>query len=133
MELIEQSGDEGVTLLGGEPLEQSDAIFVLLNRINDLGLSIFLYSGFEENELNEKQRSCVEISDIVVLGRYVEELRDTTLRWRGSSNQSLHFPSNRYADMEFEEQNEVEVRLDEDGTIQIIGYPDIDFVSEFMD
>ena len=36
-------------------------------------------------------QSCFNMSDIVVTGRYVHSLRNTNLRWRGSTNQVVHF------------------------------------------
>ena len=33
--------------------------------------------------------------DIVISGRYIESLRDTSLRWRGSLNQIIHYPQTK--------------------------------------
>lgn len=127
-----QSNDQGLTILGGEPLEQPPAIYSLIEEAKEKGLSIFLYSGFEDKELTNLQRKCVDASDIVVLGRYVQAKRDTTLRWRGSSNQKVMFPSERYAHLEIQEANEVEIHLQEDGTLRIIGYPDEEIVNNLL-
>ena len=101
-----QSNDQGLTILGGEPLEQPTAIYSLIEEAKEKGLSIFLYSGFEDKELTTLQRKCVDASDIVILGRYVQAKRDTSLRWRGSSNQKVMFTSDRYAHLEIQEANE---------------------------
>tara|TARA_B110000003_G_C16600856_1_gene515554 strand:- start:264 stop:845 length:582 start_codon:yes stop_codon:yes gene_type:complete len=120
---------EGITILGGEPLEQPEAVLDLINSVQRLNLSIFLYSGFETHELNSTQKKCIEASDIVVLGRYDEQKRNINLRWRGSSNQVLQFPTKRYRDMQFEERGECEVIIDDDGSVRILGYPDQDLIS----
>jgi len=131
--LVEQitktEGIEGITILGGEPLEQAEAVHELIMRVKKVGLSVFLYSGFERDELDEIQQACVNESDIVVLGRYVEEKRDVNLRWRGSSNQILEFPTERYRGIQFEERGECEVIIEEDGSIRVLGYPDPELIA----
>ena len=49
-------------------------------------------------------------------------LRDTTLRWRGSSNQEVHFPT-YYRHLEVEEQHEVEVHISETGELEMFDTP----------
>jgi anaerobic ribonucleoside-triphosphate reductase activating protein len=126
--LVEQitktEGIGGITILGGEPLEQAEAVHELIMRVKKVGLSVFLYSGFERDELDEIQQASVNASDIVVLGRYVEDKRNVNLRWRGSSNQILEFPTKRYRGIQFEERGECEVIFEEDGSIRVLGYPD---------
>ena len=120
---------EGITILGGEPLEQAEAVHELILQVKEAGLSVFLYSGFEHHELNDTQQACVNASDIVVLGRYVEDKRDMNLRWRGSSNQILEFPTERYRGIQFEERGECEVIFEEDGSIRVLGYPDPELIA----
>jgi anaerobic ribonucleoside-triphosphate reductase activating protein len=122
-EISKVDGIEGVTILGGEPLEQANSMLSLIRSIREMGLTVMLYSGFEEHELDDTQKDCVEFSDIVILGRYVSSLRDTSLRWRGSSNQVIKMVSDVYQGLEIEERNEVEVIVDKDGSITLLGYP----------
>ena len=77
----------------------------------------------EENELNEIQLECVNSSDIVIMGRYVASLRDTGLRWRGSSNQEIRMISDVYENLEIHEQEEVEITISHDGEVSMAGYP----------
>ena len=58
------------------------------------------------------------MSDIVVTGRYVHSLRNTNLRWRGSTNQ-VHFPTPKYQFLNVPNQNEVEVHLSADGELSV--------------
>jgi anaerobic ribonucleoside-triphosphate reductase activating protein len=116
-------GIEGVTILGGEPLEQAAPMLKLLREVRSLGLTVMLYSGYEESELDTIQTACVESSDIVILGRYIAALRDTSMRWRGSSNQEVRLVSEAYAGLEIEEANEVEITITVDGRISMVGYP----------
>ena len=124
LEKILVANTEGVTFLGGEPLEQAENLFPLLSDLKMAGKTIFLYSGFELEELNELQKSCLDLADIAVLGRYDEQLRDTSLRWRGSSNQVVQFLSSRYSESDMNgEASEFEVHIDSEGKYTIIGYP----------
>lgn len=123
------SGLEGVTLLGGEPLQQADAVLALTQGAQDLGLSVFLYTGYEPEEFTSVMRACFDMCDIVVTGRYVHALRNTNLRWRGSTNQVVHYPTPRYQSLQFEEQHEVEVHLSSEGELAVYGYATDEFLT----
>ena len=114
---------EGITILGGEPLEQPEATLNLIQSVKRIGLIVMLYTGYEEDEMTDLQLECVYASDIVIMGRYVASMRDTTLRWRGSSNQEIKILSEAYKDIEIEEKEEVEITIDTNGTISMAGYP----------
>jgi anaerobic ribonucleoside-triphosphate reductase activating protein len=82
------------------------------------------YTGYDLAELcTRDQKALARRSDILVTGRYVEGQRDTSLRWRGSRNQTVHFPTGRYGSLEFAEANETEVTLDARGVVSVRGYP----------
>lgn len=121
-ELDQLEGIEGITLLGGEPLQQSDASLELIKGCKEKGLSVFLYTGFLPSEFDETMQACFDLSDIAVTGRYVQELRDTTLRWRGSRNQQVHFISELYDESVLQEQTEVECHILPNGEIRMVGY-----------
>jgi anaerobic ribonucleoside-triphosphate reductase activating protein len=135
-ESITRERVEGITLLGGEPLHQSRQLLPLCKKLKKNGYTIMLYTGYEEYEIKEDTaRELLELSDIVVMGRYVEELRNTSLRWRGSSNQKIVFHNQKYEEdyLRGGERQEVEVHFDADGTITIIGYPDEAFYNEVLE
>jgi anaerobic ribonucleoside-triphosphate reductase activating protein len=122
-------GLEGITLLGGEPLQQPEAVFHLIQGAKDLGLSVFLYTGYEPEEFTSIMQSCFNMSDIVVTGRYVHSLRNTALRWRGSTNQVVHFPTPMYQSLKILEQHEVEVHLSSTGELSVYGYANDEFLT----
>lgn len=91
---------KGLTLTGGHPLEEKNLSTVLY--IVDLvktyfpEKTIWLYTGFtweqiiEQNKVNAiSALDIVKQCDVLVDGPFVEELRDITLAFRGSSNQRL--------------------------------------------
>ena len=121
-ELSDRKDIEGITLLGGEPLQQAQQVEQLMMGCKKLGLTVFLYTGYEVHELDERMKRCVNLADIVVMGRFVQALRNTNLRWRGSENQRLLIKNSKYKYMEITEQNEVEIHLDTTGDVVVVGY-----------
>ena len=81
------------TLLGGEALDQAEELSRLLYKIRDEfpNLKIWIYSGrtFEENVSVKDKADCLKLCDVLVDGRFVDELKDLTLAFRGSSNQRI--------------------------------------------
>lgn len=117
-------GIEGITILGGEPLQQKEATLALIERVKNFGLTVFLYTGYTPMEFDDTMRKCFDHSDIVVTGRYNQSLRNVNLRWRGSTNQVIHCPTGRYSISTLDEQNELEIVVNDDGKIELYGYPD---------
>jgi anaerobic ribonucleoside-triphosphate reductase activating protein len=91
----------GLTLLGGEPFEPSNqrALVPFLEKVRGRypQKDIWSFSGFTLEELQtdgshprcEVTDRMLSLLDVLVDGRYVEELRNLSLRFRGSSNQRL--------------------------------------------
>jgi anaerobic ribonucleoside-triphosphate reductase activating protein len=126
-----QSGDSGITLLGGEPLDQPVATRKLIEACHEQGLDIMLYTGFEESELNKCQLDCVKSADIVVIGRYVDELRSEHLLWRGSSNQRIIWNMEIPQNLNLADRRQVEIRFDNTGKVNILGYPSESMLAKF--
>lgn len=88
-ELIE--GVKRVSILGGEPLLQATELSELLKEIKETWpeKEIWLWTGFYISELTEEQMKVINLCDYIVDGRYIDELKDRKLRFRGSSNQTI--------------------------------------------
>jgi hypothetical protein len=71
----------------------------------------------------DEHQALFAVADGVVAGRYVEAERADGLAWRGSSNQHVHFLSDRYGPADMEEVAEVEFHLGTDGTLTVTGFP----------
>jgi anaerobic ribonucleoside-triphosphate reductase activating protein len=123
-QIASTEGIEGITLLGGEPLQQAEPVLKIIQAVQKLGLSVFLYTGYDVEEFDKTMQACFDNSDIAITGRYIQEKRDTSLRWRGSTNQIVHTQSEFYNNLLFEERNEVEFVISEDGIVSMFGYPD---------
>lgn len=93
---------EGVTLLGGEPFEQAEALVELSKQLKERRLSVMAYSGRTIGELMEKggaYRELVELCDLLIDGKYIRA-KAAPLLWRGSTNQNVHFITAKYRYLE---------------------------------
>lgn len=100
-QIIKAISANGITrnfsVLGGEPLCEENLDFVLKIidsvRIAYPNIKIYIWTGYTYQELLDRQDNRInEIlnkSNYLIDGRYEEELRDTTLLLRGSSNQKI--------------------------------------------
>ena len=101
IEMLKPSYINGLTLLGGEPMEPKNqqGILNLVSRIREElpEKTIWCYSGFTFEKLmtpgeyphTEITENILRMVDVLVDGLFVEELKQLTLRFRGSSNQRL--------------------------------------------
>ena len=101
MRLLDRSYINGLSLLGGEPFEpenQKDLLpFLRKARQKYPEKTIWMYSGylFDEHMLKQSKirteytDEILSLIDVLVDGRFVEELHDITLKFRGSSNQRV--------------------------------------------
>ena len=123
---------DGVTILGGEPLEQPGNLLWLLNQLKKAGIHIMLYTGYEMDEISSNnifQKIC-NMADILIPGRYHENERDIYLKWRGSRNQKIISKDNHVVEDD-DLNNEIEIIIDENGKLCCLGYPD-DSIYEIM-
>ena len=127
---------EGITILGGEPLHQSRSLVKLVRKLKAIDLTVMLYTGFEIPAVTDQDSlDLLSLSDIVIAGPFVEELRSTSLKWRGSSNQEVMISNKAYQKKyaSFPEETEVELHVDELGRITLAGYPDSELLEEVLD
>ena len=134
MERIEATeGIEGITLLGGEPLQQAEAVLELIMACKEKELTVFLYTGYEPEEFDQTMQACFDSSDIAVTGRYEQTLRNTSLQWRGSENQKVHFIGDRYSRVLIDEGNYIEIHIDGSGSLDAFGYCEKPFFDGLSD
>lgn len=101
LEMLKPDYINGLTLLGGEPMEPQNqrALVPFLKRVRETypNKNIWCFTGFTYEVLKtdgshprcEVTDEMLSLIDVLVDGRYVDELKDLTLQFRGSSNQRL--------------------------------------------
>jgi len=123
-----QHAIEGVTLIGGEPFAHAEAASAIADAMWQRGLTVMVFSGYTIEDIRAKHDpSCDELlshTDILVDGPYIREQPDTSRRWIGSTNQRIHFLTERYRadDPSWKQKNTLEIRLNADG-ITVNGFP----------
>lgn len=99
---LNKSYIQGLTLSGGDPLAQSRKslleLYFLLRRIKKKfpNKDIWIYSGYTHEEILQDKFKKLVLSqcDVLVDGLYRYALRDTSLPFRGSSNQRIIYLKN---------------------------------------
>ncbi len=101
LEFLKPDYIQGFSLLGGEPFEPENQVELvrLLKRIRTTypEKDIWCYTGYNyDSDLQEGGRVYTEVTDemlsyidLIVDGEFIEEKKDVTLKFRGSSNQRL--------------------------------------------
>ena len=126
LESVEQNDIEGVSLIGGEPFLQADGLSILASGVHEAGLSVVAFSGYTYEELVSgipEQRRLLDLVDILIDGPYLEQEPDHERGWIGSSNQKVHYVSDRYdSGMEYSGENSVEILVGENELL-VNGWP----------
>jgi anaerobic ribonucleoside-triphosphate reductase activating protein len=114
---------DGLTVSGGEPLQQAPALLALLRRVRrETGLSILVFTGFEWNEVLRLPEAdeLLGLVDVLLVGRY-DERRRLALGLRGSESKVARFLTPRYTERDLLEVPVAEVVIEPDGTILLSG------------
>lgn len=125
MRRIDKEGSdlEGLTISGGEPLEQAPALLKLLRIVSTkTELSVILFSGYTLEEIKAMPHGpeILCLVDVLVAGRFVQELREPR-GLLGSANQQIHYLSERYSPRNIEKTEPAEIRFDSNGEISVSG------------
>ena len=123
-----QDAIEGITWLGGEPFAHAEVAAAASAAIQSRGLSVMIFSGYTIEQLRGQKDAAVDrllsVTDILVDGPYLKEQPDESRRWIGSSNQRIHFLSDRYRadDASWQQRDTLEIRLN-NGELSVNGFP----------
>lgn len=104
---------EGITLTGGEPLDQFDEVLEFLKFIKDHTFyNVFLTSGYTFEQIQKTKYEILSYIDILISGPFVQSLLDQSGQWRGSTNQIVHFLTERSKKfIDFDKKFKTEIRI----------------------
>jgi anaerobic ribonucleoside-triphosphate reductase activating protein len=137
-EVLAGGACDGVTVSGGEPMEQPGAVADFLARVRAAGRNVWVYSGYTLDELLARNDADVDrvlsLTDVLVDGRY-DRARATAHEYRGSVNQRLLQLSGREAGRPRTEARppRVQLTLDAEGRLVVVGVPPPGFLARFKD
>ena len=107
LEHVAKTHCSGLSILGGEPLDQDAngliALFELVQDVHKLGKTVWLWTGYTWQEVFDKivtdpkaynmrpylQQTLLSEVDVVVDGPFIEDSKDLSLAFKGSSNQDI--------------------------------------------
>ena len=117
---------EGVTLHGGEPLDQADGVLEFVQALKKQNKTVILFTGYKYKELkNSNQKRVWKLADLVVSGRYEERKRNIYLQFRGSTNQRIYRHSGPYENYNVQDGCSVAIfRINEYGKLSARGFRD---------
>jgi anaerobic ribonucleoside-triphosphate reductase activating protein len=123
---------EGITISGGEPMLQAQALNLLLDIIFDKrDLGVICFTGFKVEQLQHSPPNVfvnpfLSNIDLLIDGLYVESLNNGK-GLRGSTNQRFHHLTKRYSSINFDNQpRKMEVLINESEAF-VIGVPILNF------
>ena len=127
-ELINNFEDlDGVTITGGDPLEQEDDLLALLFLLSGKNFKkgIIVFTGYQKEQLEQHpiRKKCLEYIDVLIDGVYVDELKSES-DLRGSKNQQFYFFSEKIKEEELKFDHEIEISRG-DSDIILTGFPKI--------
>ncbi len=123
VEAAASGGLDGVTVSGGEPLQQRPGLVVLLERLRaETELSTLVFTGYTWEEVTAMRGSVRLLAavDVLVAGRY-DANRRTRAGLLGSANQTVHLLSGRYSIADIDAVPDAEVIIDDAGAVMVTG------------
>lgn len=127
-QILRQENIEGITISGGEPFLQQDALCELISKVREhKNIGVIIYTGMKYSEI--ENTALAHSADLIIDGEYVKELNDNK-SLRGSSNQNVLCLTERYKDIISEyygrQGRKIELIL-ADGITKMIGIPSKEF------
>ena len=91
LDLCDQSYIKGLSILGGEPMHpkniEGTTKLAKLFKERFPEKNLWCWSGYSFEELHDKE--ILKYADVLVDGKYIDELHNPLLKWKGSSNQRV--------------------------------------------
>jgi anaerobic ribonucleoside-triphosphate reductase activating protein len=113
---------EGVSVSGGEPFQQPEALLDILERLAGTSLSRLVFSGYTLAQLADLPLgpAILRHVDVLIAGRYVASQR-TGHGLLGSANQQIHRLTDRYTSADLAAVPPRELVLHRDSTVSVSG------------
>ena len=122
-QILASPGIEGVSISGGEPFQQAEALAELVLRLRETPLTILVFTGYPIEAARARPRGPEILAniDVLVAGPYLQD-RHLGAGLLGSSNQGLRLLTSRYSPADFAALPASEVILHRDGSVTVTGF-----------
>lgn len=131
--IVNTENIDGVTISGGEPIDQIVGVSELVNKINlkRPELNIIIFTGYNHKDLIVSNKiQLLKNVDVLICGIYIHALNDG-IGIRGSNNQEIVFNTDRMVhnkDLFYNSDRVLEISVN-DNEINIVGIPDKKFLN----
>ncbi len=94
-QLLSNPLTDGITFSGGEPFEQAADCAAVAREARKQGLNVWTYTGYTFEQLADRMKTdavteeLLNLTDVLVDGRFVLAQKSFDVPWRGSRNQRL--------------------------------------------
>ena len=120
-----ETGIDGITILGGEPLDQIIAVSELCTKVKKIGLSVILFTGYsiseEDIRLNCKINELLSNVDLLIDGPFKVDQTIGAPNLSGSRNQSVRYLSDYFMNKSYAMNNKFEIRIEPTGLVRVNG------------
>ncbi len=128
---------KNITISGGEPFDQPEALEYLLKKLKLNGFKdILVYTGYEYEEIKDRYKDILKYIDVLISGRFVEGL-ETEYIWKGSDNQKMYIFNKKlekiYNEYRKEKKNKHLQIVEKNNDIYILGIPYQKDIKEILD
>lgn len=126
---------EGVTISGGEPLQQLRPLVALLRRVREeTDLSVLVFTGYAWDEIGRMPEADALLAcvDALIAGRY-DQTQRLARDLRGSANKTVHFLSERYTMDDLQAVLPAEVIITAEGDVVISGIDPVKWYTDLTD
>lgn len=122
-----------ITISGGEPFEQPEALLALVQALRDKGFNdMLLYSGYEYAHLQEHFGEIVKLLDALIDGRF-EKSQESQEAYRGSVNQRLYLFNEElkplYEAFQANAKGQLQI-VDKNNQLYVLGIPKVNHTKE---
>lgn len=121
---------EGITISGGEPLQQIQPLIQLLSEVRrKFSFSTILFTGYEMDEIHTMPlaKKLPDLVDVLIAGRYNPDQR-IAKGLIGSGNKSVHYFTNRYAPHDLAAVPEAEILVAPNGRVLLTGISPLEWL-----
>ena len=89
--ITESENQDGVTFSGGDPMMQPVPCTLIAKKCKEIGLNVWCYTGFLFEELldNPERLEFLKYIDVLVDGKFDNNLKSYSAKFRGSKNQRI--------------------------------------------
>lgn len=129
LEICKKENLDGITIHGGEPLDQANGLYDVVKAIKHENYTSILFTGYIKKELNKTQIKIWSLSDIVVAGRFQINKRNVNLQFRGSTNQRVYTHNGPYKNYKIHDGYTTAIlTIDENGDMDVNGFLSEDII-----